>query len=458
MKWKDWLPIVAYSLMILYYLPKVAVGVLKDGEESIGASGLALLIAVIMLALLIQKHRSPSTAVTSSSGFKWFRIVSAYLFGQELIVICAIGLILNFVGLAVSIRVWSILYLDMTGTAVVAFLLGPWWGAVVGTLSNAVLNWLLFPQQPYAAFLPWTLVNIAGGLVWGFLGRTERFRDNIEAHESYNVPSLFNYLLVFGVLPSIIMGFVGTCVQAVLGVNSQISFDPKLSNGVERLVSNLQGYLLPILQDTMGARYAQGLSWAIPTSLLNCIRFVPDKMISVAVALAVIRYGLPLFKRQLALGGSTGKLPSDNWTGPAALALAYSPCFVYFMLVYYRYWLFWMWPLVLAVLGIAYLLFRAPSNAELAEARNSRLEEYLRVYRASGRDGTVHFRDRYGLWFGTTAASGFFLLSLPLLGVTVLDFYRITLNFLVVIFVFFLAVQLLLVVAAQTYSSSRDDG
>ena len=67
---------------------------------------------------------------------------TSYLLMYETGVIVAAGLLLNYIGLTLSRHLESILFLDMTGTALVAFLLGPWWGAIVGLLSNSVVNWV----------------------------------------------------------------------------------------------------------------------------------------------------------------------------------------------------------------------------------------------------------------------------------------------------------------------------
>jgi len=56
------------------------------------------------------------------------------------------------------------LYLDMTGTAVAAVILGPWWGVLVAVLHHgtaAVLN-----GSPDGLWF--ALVNVAGALVWGY--------------------------------------------------------------------------------------------------------------------------------------------------------------------------------------------------------------------------------------------------------------------------------------------------
>lgn len=71
---------------------------------------------------------------------------ASYLFLYETSVIVAAGVLLNYLGLTLSRHLQSILFLDMTGTALVAFLLGPWWGAIVALLSNSVVNWLLYPE------------------------------------------------------------------------------------------------------------------------------------------------------------------------------------------------------------------------------------------------------------------------------------------------------------------------
>jgi hypothetical protein len=435
---RDWLQVVVYVLMLLVY-------------------------AWTILDKLVTAYRriKPHPVEAPASGpspearpRKWFSLVTAYLFAQEMVVIGTVGLILNFLGLAVSLHVRSILYLDMTGTAVTALLLGPWWGAVVGTLSNSFVNWFFFPEQPtYLIVLPWTLVNLAGGMFWGFMGRTNSFRRYIQSETSNKYH--LSYLLKFGVLAAGLMSMVGTAVQAVLGGNTSVSFDPSLATAIGRLVVGLQQSLLSPLKGIFGIRMGEGLSWAFPVWLQNWLRFIPDKTISAAMALAIIRYGLPVFRRQLALGGTEGKPPTDNWTGPVALGLVYIPSFLYFMHKYHSFWPFWISPLVVAGCGLVRLLWRGPSYSEVTQARNRRLETYSQVFAGIGRGGTIHFRDDYGLWFGTAVASIFFLLALPLLGISISDYYRIALNFSFVVFGFFFAVQLIFIVTAQNLGISR---
>ena len=433
MTYIEWLQIVAYVLVILAYTP-VIIGRFVRKYRKTKPSPIAL-----------QKAR-PRLKVP---------FVMPYLFAQEVIVIGISGLILNFLGLAVSMNVRSILYLDMTGTAVTALLLGPWWGALIGTLSNSLLYWFVFPEQSaYLAVLPWMLVNMAGGLLWGFMGRTEWFRKYVQSAEVLNTAHLY-YLAKFGVLAACIMSMVGAGVQAVLGGNANVSFDPSLSTAMGRLVTALQQSLLSPLQGIFGMRGGEALSWGIPIWLQNWIRFIPDKTISAAMALAIIRYGFPVFKRELISDDKMLKPPSDNWTGPLLLGLVYLPSFVYFIHKYHNFRPLWVSPLVIACFGALVLLWRGPSLSEVAQARGQRLDTYLRVFAGMTRGATIRLRDNYGLWFGTSVASIFFLLALPISGLSISDFYRIALNFTFVVFGFFFAMQLTFIVTAQNLGIER---
>jgi energy-coupling factor transport system substrate-specific component len=51
----------------------------------------------------------------------------------------------------------------MIGTAVVAIVLGPWWGALVGAITNIVSSFITGPIS-----LPFAVVNVVGALVWGY--------------------------------------------------------------------------------------------------------------------------------------------------------------------------------------------------------------------------------------------------------------------------------------------------
>jgi ABC-type Co2+ transport system permease subunit len=70
---------------------------------------------------------------------------------------------LNVVGGTINTALGLPTFLDMIGSAVVAILLGPWWGALVGVVSNIGGALILGPVG-----IPFALVNVAGALVWGY--------------------------------------------------------------------------------------------------------------------------------------------------------------------------------------------------------------------------------------------------------------------------------------------------
>ena len=51
----------------------------------------------------------------------------------------------------------------MIGTMVTAVILGPWWGALVGAITNIVNSFISGPIS-----LPFALCNVVGALVWGY--------------------------------------------------------------------------------------------------------------------------------------------------------------------------------------------------------------------------------------------------------------------------------------------------
>jgi len=70
---------------------------------------------------------------------------------------------LNIVGGLINTALKLPIFLDMIGTAVVAIVLGPWWGALVGVITNVVSSFISGPIG-----LPFAACNVIGALVWGY--------------------------------------------------------------------------------------------------------------------------------------------------------------------------------------------------------------------------------------------------------------------------------------------------
>jgi energy-coupling factor transport system substrate-specific component len=97
------------------------------------------------------------TAATASSAAST-RIPLAYV-----VALVPVAAALNIVGGTINTALRLPTFLDMIGTAVVAILLGPWWGALVGVIGNVGGAFFTGPVN-----VPFALVNVAGALVWGY--------------------------------------------------------------------------------------------------------------------------------------------------------------------------------------------------------------------------------------------------------------------------------------------------
>lgn len=70
---------------------------------------------------------------------------------------------LNIVGGTINTALKLPTFLDMIGTSVAAIVLGPWWGALVGVITNVGGAFFNGPIG-----IPFALANVTGALVWGY--------------------------------------------------------------------------------------------------------------------------------------------------------------------------------------------------------------------------------------------------------------------------------------------------
>lgn len=91
-------------------------------------------------------------------------------------------LFLNFAGMGVVELLHLPVYLDMVGTATTALVLGPWYAAAVGLVTNLCGFVVGAPGAP-----PYALVNIAGALVWGLGVRRFAMGRDISRYFTLNV-------------------------------------------------------------------------------------------------------------------------------------------------------------------------------------------------------------------------------------------------------------------------------
>lgn len=394
---------------------------------------------------------SPSTASFFSS--KPLRGVT-YLLLYETGVIVAAGLLLNYIGLTLSRHLESILFLDMTGTALVAFLLGPWWGAIVALLSNSVVNWLLYPETGAdVVIFPWSLVNIAGAVYWGWMARQAGFQKYLRTGRNSALSHAW-FLYVFGVGGAIIMSLPGTFIQAALHEQTTFALNPDVAESVSQRVLKWEQMAHVYLESLFGLTWGENLSWWIVNWFQNWIRYVPDKTMSAAIALVVLKYGYPLFERELIHGGPERERPNDERVLPLVLGLLYAPSFAALLSSETyggpTYWPLWALPWLLILGGYGYLRYWGTGEAALRAAKIQRADRYAHALKQIGREASHEFCKR--LTFMTLIASLLFALCLPIL---LTDFYRATFKFFCVVYGFLLVVHLVRISIAQNISIAR---
>jgi hypothetical protein len=196
------------------------------------------------------------------------------------------------------------------------------------------------------------------------------------------------------------------------------------------------------------------VGWWVVNWLQNCVRYVTEKTMRAAAAIVVLKYGYPLFERELIHGGPDGERPQDEQLLPLVLGLLYAPSFA--TLVSSEtygggaFWPIWTLPWVGILGGYVYLRYWGAPASTLNEARLQRAERYARALKPIGKEASYEFCRR--LTFMTLIASLLFALCLPII---LMDFYRVTFKFFCVVYGFLLVVHLVRIAIAQNISVAR---
>lgn len=379
--------------------------------------------------------------------------VSSYLLLQELMVIVAAGVLLNYLGLMLSLRLQSILYLDMVGTALAALLLGPWWGALTALLSSALVNWALFPGPGEIVIFPWLIVNMAGGFWWGVLARRAAFRTYLKRPRASASAHAW-YLILFGVCGAGLMAIPGALIQSALAQSAVFALNPEVANTLQAMIFDWQMFVQDQWEAFFGVTWGDSIGWATLNWIQTCLRYIPDKTISVAIALTVLKYGFPLFERELIQGEQRAAPPRDTSAAPLILGAVYLPCFLALLLLdQYQeaLWPLWAAPWALIIGGLALLQYRGPADEAVRQACLARAERYAHAHRTVQREPAHDFGQR--LTVATLVACLLFALCLPLV---LADFYQVAINFFCVVYGFLLTVYLIREAISQNISTVRE--
>jgi hypothetical protein len=174
----------------------------------------------------------------------------------------------------------------------------------------------------------------------------------------------------------------------------------------------------------------------------------------VAIALTLIKYGFPLFDRELIQGGQAKAWVRDTAAAPLILGALYLPCFLALLVADQytgeAYWPMWAAPWLIILGGIGLLKRRGPSDERARQASLARAERYALALRPVQREPAHDFGQR--LTVTALVASVVFALSLPLV---LVNFYQVAFNFFCVVYGFLVVVYLIRVAIAQNISIAR---
>lgn len=104
-----------------------------------------------------------ASAPTARSFASGNQVNAEHLRGALIVMVMIAATGLNLFGGSVMATFKMPLFLDMIGTAVTAFALGPWHGAIVGVATNAFGAFLGAPET-----IMFGLVNATGAILWGY--------------------------------------------------------------------------------------------------------------------------------------------------------------------------------------------------------------------------------------------------------------------------------------------------
>ena len=170
-------------------------------------------------------------------------------FNTLALVLIPIGIGINYVGGLLVKALQLPLFLDSIGTMIVGVIAGPWVGALTGLVHNIVFGLTVDP-----VYIPYSIVNLAFGLVAGFAARAGWFE------KWYKV-------------------FLAGLVIVVVAVITTVPLDVILFGGAAQGAAGvIQGYLIAI---------GTGIWQTVAT--VTIFRELADKMLSVFITFFIYK-------------------------------------------------------------------------------------------------------------------------------------------------------------------------
>lgn len=204
------------------------------------------------------------------------------------VAIVPVAAALNIVGGLINSALRLPIFLDMIGTAVTAIVLGPWWGALVGAITNIVSSFISGPIS-----LPFAVVNVVGALVWGYAHiagwtRTNRgfFLVNILVAFAASLTAVPIYVFIFGGATG---HFADMMTAAFLAMGQNLVVSVFSSNILVSLADKIiSGYVALAIIEALPANLTQNLKLPQAEGLSKILIPVAGIVIGVAVILVFL--------------------------------------------------------------------------------------------------------------------------------------------------------------------------
>ncbi len=203
-----------------------------------------------------------------------------------------VAIALNVVGGQINTALHLPVFLDMIGTAVAAIVLGPWWGALVGALTNIISSFISGPIG-----LPFAAANVVGALVWGYGVRSLRMGKNFWTYFLLNL--LVGLFVTIAAVPIYVFLFGGatghfsdmmTAAFVAMGQNLIVSvFSSNIIVSIADKV--ISGFVALAIIDALPANMTEGLELPKAEGLTKILWIVGGIVIGLALMLFVM-YGL----------------------------------------------------------------------------------------------------------------------------------------------------------------------
>ena len=232
------------------------------------------------------------------------RIIHEFDFLAEALPIVLAGILLNVAGRQIS-QYFGGPFVDMTGTAFTAIVLGPWWAAAAAA-ATTIVNGNFFEN-----YFPFGVVNIAGALVWGYLARAFDLSNRVFAPGPKRVQHFVVWTVVLAVAGGFACGLTSTCVKLVLYPQLERPF----------IYGPLYVSAHAKLQGLIGSAAPEVVTLAV----VDLVRDLADKFVDVPIAMLLVLLTriAPTFSRRSLPTSRTERLETDV-TSIFVFAVAYS--------------------------------------------------------------------------------------------------------------------------------------